>query len=275
MSVRRGFTLIELLVSVAVMSVLISILLPALGGARESARTVLGASNLRQLAIAWRTYANDYDGFAMPLAYTDLQDVGTGDSIFWWGSAGNVSGEIEYERGFIAPYIDGGLREGSVFQCPSQPEGTYIPQGSTGQLSTTYGYNGYYLCPPKTPGWSFTIGSQRWKRVSHVLRPSDVFVFGDTLLPGSSIPRSSSLLDPPMLYEGDGEWRINQSPTSAFRHHAGGGRGSHGAMNAAASDGSVQLHHASPDWIVFERFGIGSVGTENGPHYVPDWERWN
>ena len=272
MNRSRGFTVIELLVSVAVIAVLISTLLPALSGARESARTVHGASNLRQLLIAWRAYANDSDGFAMPLAYTDLADVGTGDSIFWWGGAGNVSGSIDFGRGLIAPYIDAGLREGGVFQCPSETAGSYIPQGATGELSTTYGYNGYYLCPPKTPGWSHTIGGQRWKRVSHVQHPSELFVFGDTLLPGSGLPRSTSLLDPPELYEGDGEWRRNESPTSAFRHHA---RGSSGAMNAAASDGSVRTHHAAPGWIIHERFAIGSVGIQNGPHYVPDWERWN
>ncbi|MEQ9617474.1 MAG: type II secretion system protein [Phycisphaerales bacterium] len=263
-----GFTMIELLVTIAVVAILVSILLPALGGARDSARTVRCASNLRQLAIAWRVYANDYDDWAMPLAYTSFEDVGTGDSIFWWGGAGNVSGDVVYGDGFLSPYLSDSLREASVYQCPSQPEGSYVPQGSSGRVTTTYGYNGYYLCPPKTPGWSFTIGEQRWKRLSHVLRPSELFVFADTLLPASTLPRGTSLLDPPMLYEGSGEWRENATPTTAFRHH---GR----AANAAHADGSVATTSAQSAWVVHERFGIGSVGQTNGPHYVPDWARWD
>jgi len=65
---RRGFTLVELLVVVAVIALLISVLLPALSGARESSRRVMSAANLRQLAILKNTYAEDYqDWFPMLL----------------------------------------------------------------------------------------------------------------------------------------------------------------------------------------------------------------
>ena len=60
MGKRTGFTLIELLVVIAIMAVLAAMLLPALSQARERARRTTCMNNLRQFAMAFEMYADDW-----------------------------------------------------------------------------------------------------------------------------------------------------------------------------------------------------------------------
>ncbi len=56
----RGFTIIDVLVTMAVISVLISILAPSMSGVRESARQVVCRSNVRQMGLGLWMYARDH-----------------------------------------------------------------------------------------------------------------------------------------------------------------------------------------------------------------------
>jgi prepilin-type N-terminal cleavage/methylation domain-containing protein/prepilin-type processing-associated H-X9-DG protein len=56
---RAAFTLVELLVVIAIISILASLLLPMLGRARETARQIVCASQMRQLSVAFNLYLDD------------------------------------------------------------------------------------------------------------------------------------------------------------------------------------------------------------------------
>lgn len=259
-----AFTLLELLVVIAIISLLISILLPALSSSRRAGMAAACGTRLRELGNAFSMYANDYDDRAMPLAYSSFEIIGTGPVIYWWGT--NDVNFVDHELGFVWPYLQTPLARSSVYECPEQPWGSYRPQGSAKAVTSTYGYNGYYLSPPQTPGWAFQIGHRPWLLTSQVKDPARVFTFADAAIDlGSSQPRNIALLDPPELFDG-GSWSPNPNPTTSFRHR--------GKTQAVHADGHVEAYIAQSVWLTSNRFSIGSVGTDNGPHYVPDWESW-
>lgn len=86
----RGFTLIELLVVVAIVALLISIILPGLGAAREASRVVVDLSNQRQIVLGANTYLNDGNTdlvFGFPFNHT-LSGTPTNMTLiteFIWG----------------------------------------------------------------------------------------------------------------------------------------------------------------------------------------------
>ena len=93
----KAFTIIELLVVVAIIAILIGILLPAVGKARDKARTSTSESNLRNLAIAHTSYAADWEDRQLTLARDQLAAYGSNMNDYHAGIGWPGPGDTHHE----------------------------------------------------------------------------------------------------------------------------------------------------------------------------------
>jgi prepilin-type N-terminal cleavage/methylation domain-containing protein len=101
MEKKKAFTLVELLVVIAIIALLMGILLPALGRAREYARQIVCRNNQKTLVVGASLWAEDHDGWAI-----------AGD---WYKDKGKNE-----EESALGPYIaSSSKRKGTSFVCPS------------------------------------------------------------------------------------------------------------------------------------------------------------
>jgi prepilin-type processing-associated H-X9-DG protein/prepilin-type N-terminal cleavage/methylation domain-containing protein len=113
-----AFTLVELLVVIGIIAVLISLLLPSLGAAREAARTTACLSNLRQLGISHANYLAAYNNYVMPCDYLDtktLPDANGYKTLEQWPTILVTNKFLPYPNAVAGATPE----DGGVLRCPS------------------------------------------------------------------------------------------------------------------------------------------------------------
>jgi prepilin-type N-terminal cleavage/methylation domain-containing protein/prepilin-type processing-associated H-X9-DG protein len=138
----RAFTLVELLVVIGIIALLIGILIPVLGRARDQANKTACMSNMRQVMIGFMLYANsnkDKCPFGARLDNPSGDDLPE-DWVHW---RHGIANEGVFSSA-IAPYLGGkGETLKNVLRCPSD-RGEDRISPSSGQYAYSYTMNMYF-----------------------------------------------------------------------------------------------------------------------------------
>lgn len=146
-SERRAFTLIELLVVISIISILASMMLPGLAGAKEQAKIAQCLNNLRQMGISMKLYVDDHDFQFPPSSVMDIDQRPKSVSAAL-GGYDPIASHAPYFASATRRPLYNYMRPSQVYKCPNDKGqilyGCDIPPLKPSNFSTigcSYKYN--------------------------------------------------------------------------------------------------------------------------------------
>jgi prepilin-type N-terminal cleavage/methylation domain-containing protein/prepilin-type processing-associated H-X9-DG protein len=197
----KGFTLVELLVVIGIIALLISILLPSLNKARETANRAKCASNMHQIGLAILLYQNDNQQL-YPRTILSTVTTGAGPT---WGTGNTSPGTPDPFNGLTTTFSANDVTASfflllrneqitpAVFVCPSSNAESWDYGGGSNSAQNWINWNGTAGITKnlsysyQNPFATSTAIANGWQ----LKNPDATYAIAADINPGSSVPNST------------------------------------------------------------------------------------